>query len=98
MRVGFFFMNGEVKNSFCWSLSWTYSLNWIVIRLSLKLVVPKAGVIMTTFGGSESRGPPCGVPTLAQRARIPKQKKARIPKRAIVLQIFISVTLILIGE
>ncbi len=53
---------------------------------------------MTTFGGSESRGPPCGVPTLAQRARIPKQKKARIPKRAIVLQIFISVTLILIGE
>lgn len=59
---------------------------------------PESGGHHDDFRRQRVARPPCGVPTLAQRARIPKQKKARIPKRAIVLQIFISVTLILIGE
>lgn len=36
---GLRFICGEVKNSFCWSLSWTYSSNSMKILRSVKSVV-----------------------------------------------------------
>ncbi len=60
---------GDMTTLLIGSVTCTFSSNSIEILERLTLTSPGAGVLFTNTGGSTSRGPPCGLPILAQAAK-----------------------------